>query len=254
MTDGIIILVPVKRVADSNVPIGVAADGTGVDLTNVRMAMNPFDEIAVEEAVRLREGGTAGQVIAVSIGGPKCVDTLRSALAVGADRALHITTDDALEPLAVASVLTVLTNELSPDLVLMGKQAVDGDNGQTGQMLAAKLGWPQATFASKIEASDGTLTITREVDQGLEIIQVDLPCVVTADLRLNTPRFAAISAILKAKKAPIEERATDDLGIQLTPRLRTISVAEPSQDRANIKVTNVGALLESLRQDQGLLK
>ena len=254
MTDEITILVPVKRVADPNVPIGVFPDGTGVDLTNVRMAMNPVDEIAVEEAVRLREGGTAGQVIAVSIGGPKCVDTLRSALAIGADRAIHITTDDDLEPLAVASVLTVLTNELAADLVLMGKQAVDGDNGQTGAMLAAKLGWPQATFASNIEASDGILTVTREVDQGLEIIQVDLPCVVTADLRLNTPRFAAISAILKAKKAPIETRAAGDLGLQLSPRLRTISVAEPSQDRANINVANVDELLDSLRQDQGLLK
>ena len=240
------ILVPVKRVADPNVRIGVAAVGSGVDLTNVRMAMNPFDEIAVEEAVRMRESGTATQVIAVSIGGPKCVDTLRSALATGVDRALHITTDADLEPLAVASILTPLANELAPDLILMGKQAVDGDNGQTGQMLAAKLGWPQATFASKIEASDGILTVTREVDQGLETIEVDLPCVVTADLRLNTPGFAAISAILKAKKAPIEERAAEDLGMQLSPRLRTLVVGEPPQDRANIKVASVRELLEAL--------
>lgn len=247
------ILVPVKRVADPNVRIGVAADGSGVDLTKLRMAMNPFDEIAVEEAVRLRESGTATEVIAVSIGGPKCVDTLRSALATGVDRALHITTDADLEPLAVASILTTVAEDLSPDLILMGKQAVDGDNGQTGQMLAAKLGWPQATFASKIEASDGTLTVTREVDQGLETIEVDLPCVVTADLRLNAPRFAAVSAILKAKKAPIEERAAENLSMQLSPRLRTLSVGEPSQDRANIKVTSVGELLEALAKTHGLL-
>ena len=248
------ILVPVKRVADPNVRISVAADGSGVDLTKLRMAMNPFDEIAVEEAVRLRESGTATEVIAVSIGGPKCVDTLRSALATGVDRALHITTDADLEPLAVASILTTVAEDLSPDLILMGKQAVNGDNGQTGQMLAAKLGWPQATFASKIEASDGTLTVTREVDQGLETIEVDLPCVVTADLRLNAPRFAAVSAILKAKKAPIEERAAENLGMQLSPRLRTLSVGETSQDRANIKVTSVGELLEALAKTHGLLK
>ena len=253
MASGMKILVPVKRVADPNVRIGVSPDGSGVDLTNVRMAMNPFDEIAVEEAVRMREGGKATEVIAVSIGGPKCVDTLRSGLATGADRALHVTTDADLEPLAVASVLTALANELSPDLILMGKQAVDGDNGQTGQMLAAKLGWPQATFASKIEASEGTLTITREVDQGLEIIEVDLPCVVTSDLRLNAPRFAAISAILKAKKALIETRAAEDFGLQLSPRLLTLSVSEPSQDRANIKIKSVGELLEALAKNHGLL-
>jgi electron transfer flavoprotein beta subunit len=248
------ILVPVKRVADPNVRISVAADGSGVDLTKLRMAMNPFDEIAVEEAVRLRESGTATEVIAVSIGGPKCVDTLRSALATGVDRALHITTDADLEPLAVASILTTVAEDLSPDLILMGKQAANGENGQTGQMLAAKLGWPQATFASKIEASDGTLTVTREVDQGLETIEVDLPCVVTTDLCLNAPRFAAVSAILKAKKAPIEERAAENLGMQLSPRLRTLSVGETSQDRANIKVTSVGELLEALAKTHGLLK
>jgi electron transfer flavoprotein beta subunit len=247
------ILVPVKRVADPNVRISVAADGSGVDLTKLRMAMNPFDEIAVEEAVRLRESGTATEVIAVSIGGPKCVDTLRSALATGVDRALHITTDADLEPLAVASILTTVAEDLSPDLILMGKQAANGENGQTGQMLAAKLGWPQATFASKIEASDGTLTVTREVDQGLETIEVDLPCVVTTDLCLNAPRFAAVSAILKAKKAPIEERAAENLGMQLSPRLRTLSVGETSQDRANIKVTSVGELLEALAKTHGLL-
>jgi electron transfer flavoprotein beta subunit len=247
------ILVPVKRVADPNVRISVAADGSGVDLTKLRMAMNPFDEIAVEEAVRLRESGTATEVIAVSIGGPKCVDTLRSALATGVDRALHITTDADLEPLAVASILTTVAEDLSPDLILMGKQAANGENGQTGQMLAAKLGWPQATFASKIEASDGTLTVTREVDQGLETIEVDLPCVVTTDLCLNAPRFAAVSAILKAKKAPIEERAAENLGMQLSPRLRTLSVGETSQDRANIKVTSVGELLEALSKTHGLL-
>ena len=247
------ILVAVKRVADPNVRVSVAANGTGVDLANVRMAMNPFDEIAVEEAVRLRESGAASEVTAVSIGGPKCQDTLHSALAGGADRVLHITAEADLEPLAVASVLAAVADELAPDLILVGKQAVDSDFGQTGQMLGAKLGWPQATFASNITAANRMLTVTREVDDGVETIEVDLPCVVTADLRLNAPRFAAVSAILKAKKAPIEAPRAEDFGIQLSPRMRTLLVAEPSQDRAGTKVASVTELLDTLTKTEGLL-
>ncbi len=249
------ILVAVKRVADPNVRIAVAADGSGVDLVGVRMAMNPFDEIAVEEAVRLKESGAAAQVIAVSIGGPKCQDTLRTALAMGADRGIHISTELELEPLGVASVLKVLADEIAPQIVILGKQAVDGEFGQTGQMLAAKLGWPQATFASRIivESGNGSVTVTREVDDGLETIEADLPCVVTTDLRLNAPRFSSISAILKAKKAPIEERPAAELGIDLTPRLRTLTVAEPSQVRAGMRLGTVAELVDALRQKEGLL-
>ena len=220
------ILVAVKRVADPNVRITVAADESGVDLGGVRMAMNPFDEIAVEEAVRLKESGAATEVIAVSIGGPKCQDTLRTALAMGADRAIQVSTDLELEPLGVASVLKAMADEIAPQIVILGKQAVDGEFGQTGQMLAAKLGWPQATFASKVtvENAGETITVTREVDDGLETIQADLPCVVTADLRLNAPRFASISAILKAKKAMIEERSAAELDVDVSPRLGTMEI------------------------------
>jgi electron transfer flavoprotein beta subunit len=247
------LLVPVKRVLDYNVKVRVKADQTGVDLSNLKMSMNPFDEIAVEEAVRLKEKGGASEIIAVSIGPAQAQDTLRTALAMGADRGLLIQTDQDLEPLAVAKLLKALVDEEKPDLILMGKQAIDGDNNAVGQMLAALMNRPQATFASKVEIKDGKAEVTREVDGGLQTISVDLPAVITADLRLNEPRFASLPNIMKARKKPIEVKTISDYGVDTAPRLTVLKVTEPEGRKAGIKVASAAELVERLKTEAGVL-
>jgi electron transfer flavoprotein beta subunit len=247
------ILVPVKRVVDFNVKVRVKSDGSGIDLANVKMSMNPFDEIAVEEAVRIKERGEATEVVAVSIGGAKSQDTLRTALAMGADRAILVKTDATVEPLAVAKLLKRVVENEKPDLVILGKQAIDDDSNQTGQMLAGLLGWPQGTFASKIELNGGNLKVVREVDGGLETVTLKQPAVVTTDLRLNEPRYASLPNIMKAKKKPIEETTPETLGVDITPRLKVISVAEPKAREAGIKVDSVAVLVEKLKNEAGVL-
>ncbi len=243
------ILVPIKRVVDANVKVRVKADGTGVELANVKMAMNPFDEIAVEEAVRLKEAGTATEIIAVSCGLQACQETLRTALALGADRAILVETDAELQPLAVAKLLKAIVGKESPQLVLMGKQAIDDDNNQTGQMLAALLGWPQATFASKVKLEGGGAQVTREVDGGLETVAVKLPAVVTTDLRLNEPRYVTLPNIMKAKKKPLETLKPDALGVDVAPRIATLKVEEPAKRKSGIKVADAKALIEKLKNE-----
>jgi electron transfer flavoprotein beta subunit len=243
------ILVPVKRVVDYNVKVRVKADGTGVELANVKMSMNPFDEIAVEEAVRLKEAGIATEVIAVSCGVTACQETLRTALALGADRAVLVETDIELQPLAVAKLLEALAAKEQPKLVILGKQAIDDDANQTGQMLAARLGWPQATFASKLAIAGDQATVTREVDGGLETVEVALPAVVTTDLRLNEPRYATLPNIMKAKKKPLEIVRPADLGVDVSPRLTTLRVVEPSKRVAGIRVADVTELLAKLKNE-----
>jgi electron transfer flavoprotein beta subunit len=243
------ILVPVKRVVDYNVKIRAKADGSGVETANVKMSMNPFDEIAVEEAVRLKEAGTATEIIAVSLGAQACQETLRTALAMGADRAILVQTDAELQPLAVAKALKAVVEREQPRLVIMGKQAIDDDCNQTGQMLAALLGWPQGTFASKVVPGDGTVRVTREIDGGLETVELTLPAVVTTDLRLNEPRYASLPNIMKAKKKPLETLAPADLGVEVTPRLKTLKVAEPPRRQAGIKVSSVAELVDKLRNE-----
>ncbi|RCK32749.1 electron transfer flavoprotein subunit beta [Thalassospira xiamenensis] len=247
------VLVPVKRVVDYNVKIRVKADGTGVDLANVKMSMNPFDEIAVEEAVRLKESGKADEVVAVSIGPAQAQETLRTALAMGADRAILITVDGPVEPLSVAKLLKGVVAAENPDLVILGKQAIDDDANQTGQMLSALLGWSQATFASELDLGDATAKVTREVDGGLQAIEVTLPAIVTADLRLNEPRYASLPNIMKAKKKPLETRTPDDFGVQISPRLRLIKVEEPAGRKAGIKVAGVTDLIEKLKSEAGVI-
>ncbi len=247
------ILVPVKRVIDSNVKVRVKSDGSGVDLANVKMSMNPFDEIAVEEAVRIKERGEAGEVVAVSIGSAKSQDTLRTALAMGADRAILVKTDEAVEPLGVAKVLKAVVEKETPDLVIMGKQAIDDDCNQTGQMLAGLLGAPQGTFASKIELNGDKVKVTREVDGGLETVELSKPAVVTTDLRLNEPRYASLPNIMKAKKKPIEETSPETLGVDITPRLKVISVVEPKAREAGVKVDDVATLVDKLKNEAGVL-
>jgi electron transfer flavoprotein beta subunit len=247
------LLVPVKRVLDFNVKVRVKADQTGVDLANLKMSMNPFDEIAVEEAVRLKEKGVATEILAVSIGPAQAQDTLRTAMAMGADRALLIQTDEDLQPLAVAKALKALVDQEKPDLVIMGKQAIDGDNNAVGQMLAALWDRPQATFASKVEISGGVATVTREVDGGLQTIAVDLPAVITADLRLNEPRFASLPNIMKARKKPLEMRPLADLGADTAPRLTVTKVAEPEGRKAGIKVASAADLVARLKNEAGVL-
>ena len=247
------VLVPVKRVIDYNVKVRVKADQTGVDLANVKMSMNPFDEIAVEEAVRLREKGAAEEVVAVSIGPAQAQDQLRTALAMGADRALLITTDMDLEPLAVAKLLKAVVEVEKPSLVLMGKQAIDGDNNATGQMLAALLDWPQATFASKLELSGENAQVTREVDGGLQTIEVALPAVVTVDLRLNEPRYASLPNIMKAKKKPLDTKAAADFGLDLAPRLKVTKVVEPPKRQGGVKVANAEELVAKLKTEAGVI-
>jgi electron transfer flavoprotein beta subunit len=243
------ILVPVKRVVDYNVKVRVKADGTGVELANVKMSMNPFDEIAVEEAVRLKEAGIATEVVAVSCGVAACQETLRTAMALGADRALLVETDIELQPLAVAKLLKALADREAPKLIVLGKQAIDDDANQTGQMLAALLGWPQATFASKVVIAGDKATVTREVDGGLETIEIGLPAVVTTDLRLNEPRYATLPNIMKAKKKPLETIKPGDLGVDVAPRLTTLKVAEPPKRQAGIKVADVAELVAKLKNE-----
>jgi electron transfer flavoprotein beta subunit len=247
------VLVPVKRVIDYNVKARVKADQTGVDLANVKMSMNPFCEIAVEEAVRLKEKGAATEIVAVSVGPTQAQETLRTALAMGADRAILVQTDQDLEPLAVAKVLKAVVAEESPGLVLMGKQAIDGDNNATGQMLAALLDWPQATFASEVVIEGGKAKVTREVDGGLQTIDVDLPAVVTADLRLNEPRYASLPNIMKAKKKPLDVKELASLGVDTAPRLKVLKVTEPPKRGGGIKVDTAADLVMKLKNEAGVL-
>jgi electron transfer flavoprotein beta subunit len=245
------ILVPVKRVIDYNVKPRVKADGTGIDLSNVKMSMNPFDEIAVEEAIRLREAGKAEEVIAISVGPTKAQETLRTALAMGADRAILVDTDAEVEPLAVAKILKAIVEAENPGLVILGKQAIDDDANQTGQMLAALLGRPQGTFASKVEVEGESVSVTREVDGGLETVKLSLPAIVTTDLRLNEPRYASLPNIMKAKKKPLDVKSPADFGVEIAPRLKTLNVKEPAVRSAGIKVPDVDSLVNKLK-DMGV--
>jgi len=243
------ILVAVKRVVDYNVKVRAKADGSGVETANVKMSMNPFDEIAVEEAVRLQEAGKAKEIVAVSLGVAACQDTIRTALAMGADRGVLVETDAELQPLAVAKLLKAVVEKEKPDLVILGKQAIDDDSNQTGQMLAALLGWPQGAFASKVEVGAGAITVTREVDGGLETVALKLPALVTTDLRLNEPRFVKLPNIMKAKKKPLDVLKPADLGVDVTPRLVTLKVQEPPKRQAGIKVDTVAALVDKLHKE-----
>jgi electron transfer flavoprotein beta subunit len=243
------VLVPVKRVVDYNVKVRVKADQTGVETANVKMSMNPFDEIAVEEAVRLKEAGVATEVIAISCGVAACQETLRTALAIGADRAILVESDVDLQPLAVAKLLAAVAKKEGPGLMILGKQAIDDDSNQTGQMVAALLGWPQATFASKVVIADGRAQVTREVDGGLETLKLGIPAVVTTDLRLNEPRYVTLPNIMKAKKKPMENVKPADLGVDVTPRLATLKVTEPPKRSAGIKVPDVATLVAKLKNE-----
>ena len=243
------ILVSVKRVVDYNVKVRVKSDGSGVDIANVKMSMNPFDEIAVEEAVRLKEKGVVTEVIAVSCGVTQCQETLRTAMAIGADRAILVETDVELQPLAVAKLLKAVTDKEQPQLVILGKQAIDDDCNQTGQMLAALAGWPQGTFASKVVVEGGKAQVTREIDGGLETVALTLPAVVTTDLRLNEPRYVTLPNIMKAKKKPLDVLKPAELGVDVTPRITTLSVAEPPKRGAGVKVPDVATLVEKLKNE-----
>jgi len=243
------VLVPVKRVIDYNVKIRVKADQTGVETANVKMSMNPFDEIAVEQAVRMKEAGQADEVIAVSLGVQQSQETIRTALAMGADRGIHVLSDDELQPLAVAKMLKAIVEKEQPGLVLVGKQAIDDDSNQTGQMLAALLGWSQGMFVSGIELADGKATVTREVDDGLEVDEIKLPAVMSVDLRLNEPRYASLPNIMKAKKKPIDQMAPADLDVDIAPRLTTLKVEEPPQRQAGVIVDSVAALVDKLKNE-----
>jgi electron transfer flavoprotein beta subunit len=247
------ILVPVKRVVDFNVKIRVKADGTGVELANVKMSMNPFDEIAVEEAIRLKEQGKATEIVVASIGPAQAAETIRTALAMGADRGILVKTEAGTEPLAVAKILKGIVEAEQPGLVIMGKQAIDDDCNQTGQMLAALLGWPQGTFASKIVIEGSDLLVTREVDGGLQTVKLKTPAIVTTDLRLNEPRYASLPNIMKAKKKPIDEKAPDAYGVDVKPRLEVIKTAEPSGRKAGVKVASVADLVDRLKNEAGVL-
>ena len=243
------VLVPVKRVVDYNVKVRVKSDGTGVDIANVKMSMNPFDEIAVEEATRLKEKGAVTEVIAVSCGVTQCQETLRTAMAIGADRAILVDTTEELQPLAVAKLLKALVDKEQPQLVILGKQAIDDDCNQTGQMLAALLGWPQATFASKVEVADGKVTVSREVDGGSETLVLTLPAIITTDLRLNEPRYVTLPNIMKAKKKQMDTYKPEDLGVDVKPRIKTLKVSEPPKRSAGVKVADVAALVDKLKNE-----
>ena len=243
------VLVPVKRVVDYNVKVRVKSDGSGVDIANVKMSMNPFDEIAVEEAVRLKEKGVVTEVIAVSCGVAQCQETLRTAMAIGADRAILVESSEELQPLAVAKLLKALVDKEQPHLVILGKQAIDDDCNQTGQMLAALAGLPQATFASKVEVADCKASVTREVDGGLETLSIALPAVITTDLRLNEPRYVTLPNIMKAKKKPLETLKPEDLGVDVTPRIKTLKVSEPPKRGAGVKVPDVATLVSKLKTE-----
>jgi len=241
------LLVAVKRVIDYNVKPRVKMDGSGVDLANVKMSMNPFDEIAVEEAIRLKEKGVATEIVAVSIGPAKAQETLRTALAMGADRAILVQTEEEVEPLAVAKILKGIAAVENPQLIILGKQAIDDDSNQTGQMLGALLGWPQGTFASKVEMADGSVSVTREIDGGLETVKLDLPAIVTTDLRLNEPRYASLPNIMKAKSKPLEIKSPGDFGVDVAPRIETVKVAEPPKRQGGVKVASVDELVAKLK-------
>jgi electron transfer flavoprotein beta subunit len=243
------ILVPVKRVVDYNVKVRVKADQTGVDITNVKMSMNPFDEISIEEAVRLKEAGIATEIVAISIGVSQCQETLRTALAMGADRAILVESAAELQPLAVAKLLRAICEKEAPQLVILGKQAIDDDCGQTGQMLAALLNWPQATFASKLAIADGEALVMREIDGGMETVAIKLPAIITSDLRLNTPRYATLPNIMKAKKKPLDIMTPEALGVDIAPRLKTLKVAEPPKRKGGVMVADVAALVDKLRNE-----
>jgi electron transfer flavoprotein beta subunit len=247
------ILVPVKRVVDYNVKIRVKPDGSGVELANVKMSMNPFDEIAVEEALRLREAGKATEVIVVSIGPAQASETLRTGLAMGADRGILVKTDEAVEPLAVAKILKAIAEAEQPGLVILGKQAIDDDANQTGQMLAALLGWGQGTFASKVEIGDGSVDVTREVDGGSQTVGLKLPAIVTTDLRLNEPRYASLPNIMKAKKKPIDEKQPSDYGVDVAPRLKVLKTTEPASRKAGVKVASIEELVSKLKNEAGVI-
>jgi len=243
------VLVPVKRVVDYNVKVRVKSDQSGVDIANVKMSMNPFDEIAVEEATRLKESGAASEVIAISCGVAQCQETLRTAMAIGADRGILVQTDTELQPLAVAKLLKAIAQKEQPQLIILGKQAIDDDANQTGQMLASLLGWSQATFASKIEMGNGSVRVTREVDGGLETLELKLPAIVTTDLRLNEPRYVTLPNIMKAKKKQLDTFTPEDLGVDVIPRLKTVKVCEPPARSAGIKVPDVAALVDKLKNE-----
>ncbi|MGI9354346.1 MAG: electron transfer flavoprotein subunit beta/FixA family protein [Rhizobiaceae bacterium] len=247
------ILVPVKRVVDYNVKIRVKSDGSGVELANVKMSMNPFDEIAVEEALRLREAGKAEEVIAVSIGPQQAQETIRTALAMGADRGILVKTDDLVEPLAVAKILKGIVDDERPQLVILGKQAIDDDANQTGQMLAALLGWAQGTFANTIELGDGTMEVAREVDGGIQTIDIKMPAILTTDLRLNEPRYASLPNIMKAKKKPMDEKTPADYGVDTAPRLKVLETVEPPKREAGVIVADVNELIDKLKNNSGVL-
>jgi electron transfer flavoprotein beta subunit len=247
------ILVPVKRVVDYNVKIRVKPDGSGVELANVKMSMNPFDEIAVEEAIRLKEKGAATEIVVVSIGPQGAAETIRTALAMGADRGIHVKTDATVEPLAVAKILKGVVADEAPGLVILGKQAIDDDANQTGQMLAALLGWPQGTFASRIEVAGDAVSVTREVDGGLQTVKLNGPAIVTTDLRLNEPRYASLPNIMKAKKKPIDEKSPDSYGVDVAPRLKVLKTTEPGGRKAGVKVASVAELVGKLKNEAGVL-
>ncbi len=247
------VIVPVKRVIDYNVKVRVKADQTGVDLANVKMSMNPFDEIGVEEAVRLKEKGKATEIIAVSIGPQQAQEQIRTALAMGADRGILVKADGDVEPLAVAKILKAICDAEKPGLVILGKQAIDDDSNQTGQMLAALLGWPQGTFAHTLEIADGSAKVEREIDGGLQTVEIKLPAIVTTDLRLNEPRYASLPNIMKAKKKPIDEKTPADYGVDVTPRLKVLKVTEPAKRQAGVKVKTVGELLDKLKNEAGVI-
>ena len=243
------VLVPIKRVADANVKVRANSDGTGADLNNVKMAINPFCEIAVEEAVRLKEAGTVTEIIAVSLGDKSCQEQIRTSLALGADRGIQVETDTELQPLAIAKLLKAIVDKEQPDMVILGKQSIDGDNNQTGQMLAALAGLPQGTFASEVVVADGKVSVTREIDGGLQTVNLNLPAIITTDLRLNEPRYASLPNIMKAKKKPLDVMTPDDLGVDITPRLTTIKVEPPAERAAGIKVDSVEALVDKLKNE-----
>ena len=247
------IVVPVKRVIDPYVNIRVKSDQTGVETENVKMSMNPFCEIAVEEAIRLKESGNCTEIVAVSIGNQSCQETIRTALAMGADRGIHVLTDETLEPISIAKILAKIVEDESPGLVITGKQAIDGDNNQTGQMLAALTSMPQGTFASKIEIDGEKIKVTREIDGGLQTINLNMPAIITTDLRLNEPRYASLPNIMKAKKKPIDQKSPSDYGVDTAPRVKVLKVIEPPKRQAGIKVENIGELVEKLKNEAGVL-
>jgi|TARA_B100001142_G_scaffold189806_1_gene188957 electron transfer flavoprotein beta subunit len=247
------VLVPIKRVVDYNVKIRVKSDNSGVELDNVKMSMNPFDEIAVEEAIRLKEAGTVSEIIVLSIGPQQSQETIRTALAMGADRGILIKTDELVEPLNVAKLIKAVSDEENPEIIILGKQAIDDDSNQTGQMLSALLGWSQGTFASELKISDGKINVIREVDGGLQTINLKLPSVITTDLRLNEPRYASLPNIMKAKKKPIEEKSPEDYNIEISSMLEVVKVSEPAQREAGIKVETVEELVDKLKNEAGVI-